>query len=66
MEIFVNGKPREVSEALSLLFLLKELKLNPVTTIVELNREVVLKEAYAVRVLRQGDKVELIRLVGGG
>ncbi len=49
-----------------LLSLINELKLNPDTTIVELNRAVVEKKTYPAIILNSGDKVELVRIVGGG
>ncbi len=66
MEIIVNGKPRDISESISLLTLLDELNLNPETTIVELNGEVFRKDTYIHETLNEGDRVELVRLVGGG
>ncbi|MFH1734497.1 MAG: sulfur carrier protein ThiS [bacterium] len=66
MEVIVNGMPRDISDGSSLLDLLNILNLNPDTTIVELNREVAPKDAYADQILRAGDKIELVRLVGGG
>lgn len=66
MQIIVNGTPRDISENLSLLDLLTELKLNAETTIVELNREIVLKTSYGDVTLSDGDALELVRIVGGG
>jgi thiamine biosynthesis protein ThiS len=66
MEIIVNGKPRQAPEGMHLLSLINELKLNPDTTIVELNRAVVEKKTYPAIILNSGDKVELVRIVGGG
>ena len=66
MQISVNGTPREVSENINLLTLLQDLKLNPDTIVVELNREVVAKEGYEQIKLAHGDILELVRFVGGG
>jgi len=49
-----------------LLTLLSELKLNPDTIVAELNREVIPKGKYAEVTLSEGDRLELIRFVGGG
>ena len=66
MQIIVNGKPREAPEGISVLDLLEEIKLNPQTTIVELNRTVLNQEAFGKKRLGEGDSLELVRLVGGG
>jgi sulfur carrier protein len=66
MQITVNGTAKDTPEGLSLLALIEELKLNPDTTIVELNRAVVEKKTYSNLILSPGDKLELVRLVGGG
>jgi len=66
MQIIVNGTPRDISDRASLLTLLSELKLNPDTIVAELNREVVQKGKYAEVTLSEGDRLELIRFVGGG
>lgn len=66
MEITVNGTPKEVPDGLSLPALIRELKLNPDTTIVELNRAVVEKKTFPTITLSPGDKLELVRIVGGG
>lgn len=66
MRIRVNGTLREVPEATTLTSLFEELKLNPSTTIVELNRSVLPKDSYGAVVLKEGDSLELVRIVGGG
>ncbi len=66
MQIIVNGTPRDISDRASLLTLLSELKLNPDTIVAELNREVIPKGKYAEVTLSEGDRLELIRFVGGG
>lgn len=66
MQITVNGTPREVSENIELLTLLNNLKLNPDTIVVELNRDVVDRKNYNQVSLSPGDVLELVRFVGGG
>ncbi|HEX7344203.1 MAG TPA: sulfur carrier protein ThiS [bacterium] len=66
MQVIVNGKPREAHEGLTVLALLGELKLNSQTTVVELNRTVLDRESFGVKELSDGDRLELVRLVGGG
>jgi thiamine biosynthesis protein ThiS len=66
MQIIVNGKPREAREDLTISGLLEDLKLNPQTTIVELNRNAVERGSYSEIGLSPGDRIEFVRLVGGG
>jgi len=66
MQVIVNGKPREAREGSTVLALLEEMKLNPQTSIVELNRTVLNREAFGEKRLGEGDRLELVRLVGGG
>jgi thiamine biosynthesis protein ThiS len=66
MQVIINGKPREAREGLTILGLLKEIKLNSQTTIVELNRAVLDRESFGVKELSDGDRLELVQLVGGG
>ena len=66
MQITVNGTSRQAPEGQSLLALLQDLKLNPATTIVELNRRVIDRGTFSEITLSDGDRLELVRLVGGG
>jgi sulfur carrier protein len=66
MQITVNGKFKDVPDGITLESLLNELHLNPRTVVVELNREVVERDTYAEVRLSDGDRLELVRFVGGG
>lgn len=66
MQITVNGKTQATPEGFTLLALLQSHGLNPNTIIVELNRLVLDRQTYNQVVLSEGDKVELVHLVGGG
>lgn len=66
MQIIVNGTPKQAPEHLTLAELLQELELNPETTIVELNRNIIQRKDYSETYLDEGDKLELVRVVGGG
>ncbi len=66
MTIFVNGKAIEVADGLTVEGLLGQLKIRREYTAVALNREVAPKAAYAKTVLREGDRVEIVRPMGGG
>ena len=66
MKITVNGKEQEVADGLSVEGLLTQLGVKREYTAVAVNREVTLKSAYAVTRLNAGDKVEIVRPMGGG
>ena len=65
MKLTINGEPRD-TPASTLLALLAELGLNPAVTVVERNHEIVDRAAYGETLLKEGDLLELVRLVGGG
>ncbi len=64
--VVVNGEPREIAPAASLLDLLQSLDLDPRVVVVEHNRAIIRRPALESTVLRAGDRVELVHFVGGG
>ena len=62
----INGKPVELQQPTPLLDYLDELGVNPGAVAVEHNGEIIERAAYASVVLRDGDQVEIVRMVGGG
>ena len=66
MKITVNGTEHEVAEGLSVEGLLTHLGVRREYTAVAVNREVTPKSAYAATRLNEGDKVEIVRPMGGG
>ena len=66
MKIVVNGKDMEVADGLSVDALLTQLGVKREYTAVAVNRDITPKSAYAGTVLRPGDKVEIVRPMGGG
>ncbi|WPM32553.1 sulfur carrier protein ThiS [Hydrogenobacter sp. T-2] len=68
MRIIVNGKPLEVEEDISLLALLEKnrIEVRPVGLAVAVNEEIVPKSRYAEYKLKEGDRVEIVNIVGGG
>ena len=62
----VNGEKKEVPAALSVARLLEELGIRPGRVVVELNRDVLSRDAYAVTLLKEGDAIEVVHFVGGG
>jgi len=66
MMISVNGRPVELPEGLSVDGLLDHLKVKREYTAVAINREITPKAQYADTHLKDGDKVEVVRPMGGG
>jgi sulfur carrier protein len=66
MRVDVNGEMREVSEGLTVLALLEVLGLRPMGTVVERNGQIVDRGTFEVTGLCEGDRLELVRIVGGG
>lgn len=66
VEIMLNGKTRGISVDTTVLGLLSELDIKPQGIAVELNLEIVPKGRFGEMILKGGDKVEIIRMVGGG
>ncbi len=66
MQIHVNGEPRQVAEQTSLAELLSQLDLASRPVAVEVNLDVVPRAKHAECILCEGDKLEIVTLVGGG
>ena len=66
MKIHLNGEEKQVSEGVTLAGLLEVLQIRPGRVVVELNREIVAREAYASTFLSESDRVEIVHFVGGG
>lgn len=61
----INGKVYEMA-GFSVMNMLSELNLNSQTIVVEINRNILGQDAFDSHVLSEGDKVEIVRFVGGG
>jgi sulfur carrier protein len=66
MNIILNGKPHSVVERTTISALVGDLNLIPATLLIEHNGLVLHREEWSSRALRDGDKVEFIRVVAGG
>jgi len=66
LTIITNGEDRQVEVGSTLLSLLETLDLDPQTVVVELNKKIVSRTAFAETSLNNGDEVELVHFVGGG
>lgn len=66
MQIEVNGQLREVAAGTSVAELLAELELDSRYLAVERNLKLVPRAAHAETTLAEGDRLEVVTLVGGG
>jgi len=66
MNIIYNGEPRVVADAITVEKLLVEFNLTPRFVAVEVNQELAPRVGHENHVLRDGDQVEIVTLVGGG
>jgi sulfur carrier protein len=66
MKVIVNGETRHFPDPCTVSTLLHALNLPEARMAVERNREVVPRSRYADTELAEGDRVELVRFVGGG
>jgi sulfur carrier protein len=62
----VNGRPVELAGPTPLLAYIDQLGVNPRAIAVEHNGQILDRGAYASTTLREGDRVEIVRMVGGG
>jgi sulfur carrier protein len=62
----VNGESRSIDEETSVAALVQTLGLTAPHVAVELNLEVVPRARHSETLLREGDRLEIVTLVGGG
>jgi sulfur carrier protein len=62
----INGKTVELERATALLSYLEKLGVNPRAIAVEHNGTIIERTGYASVMLKDGDTVEIVRMVGGG
>jgi len=66
MIIILNGESRSVAAVTTIAALVRELNLLPATLLIEHNGLALHREEWNSRAVREGDKIELIRVVAGG
>jgi len=68
MRLYLNGEDLEVPEGITISGLIKSLniRVREVGFAVAVNEEVVPKSKYESHKLSEGDRVEIVHLVGGG
>ena len=66
MNVIVNGQPRQVADGSTVADLLAALKLPPRGVAVEVNQMIVPRNRHPEHPLHDGDRLEVVSLVGGG
>ena len=66
VQIFVNDESRNVASGTTIDVLLESLKIEPRQVAVEVNLELVPRDRHAEYQLAEGDRLEVVTLVGGG
>ena len=66
MALTINGEKREVAEGTTVTTLLEMLKAQPERVVVEVNLTILKRAEHPSVVLQEGDRVEIVRFVGGG
>ncbi|MBE7559572.1 sulfur carrier protein ThiS [bacterium] len=65
MQVFINGKPRQVPPG-SLLEMLRVLGIEPASVVMEVNEEIAPRAVWSERPVAAGDRIEILKFVGGG
>jgi thiamine biosynthesis protein ThiS len=66
LSITLNGEAREIAGGATLADLVAELGLGGRKIAIAVGRDVVPRGSYAARVIRAGDRIEILEAVGGG
>jgi sulfur carrier protein len=66
MQVSVNGDCRQIADGITVAELLAELGLSEKPVAVEVNLELVPRQRHAQHRLTEGDRLEIVTLVGGG
>jgi thiamine biosynthesis protein ThiS len=66
MQLIINEKPREAPDDLTVEGLLRHLEITSRMTAVAHNGAIVRRDEYGERRLQDGDRLEIVTMVGGG
>jgi len=66
MQVTVNGEATELPEALTLAELVERVGLGDKRVALERNEAIVPRSEYASTALAEGDRIEIVRAIGGG
>jgi sulfur carrier protein len=66
MELVINGKPEQVVDGTTATDLLRQLGLENERLAIEVNREIVPRSQFETHTFAPGDRIEIVRAIGGG
>ena len=66
ISVVLNGEKKSLKKGITVGELLSQFKVLPATVVVEVNEGILPKDSHATVQLKEGDRVELVRFVGGG
>jgi len=66
MQITVNGEPKKLDRSVTIIELLDQFGLKPKRVAVEVNEQLVRRANFGQTTLNEGDRIEIVTLVGGG
>jgi sulfur carrier protein len=66
MVITLNGQPENLDGSMTIRDLLEKKALEPDTVVVEVNLEIIDRDAFHETAIRDRDVIEILRFVGGG
>jgi thiazole synthase len=66
IHVTINDEPRVFDQSLTVAELLADLGRDPTRIAVEVNERIVRRDEQTLQILREGDRVEIVTLVGGG
>ncbi len=66
MQLTVNGDPQTLEDGLTVAELVRRFNLTPERVAIEVNESLVRRVEYAATRLADGDRIEIVTLVGGG
>ncbi len=66
MELVINGKPEQLPDGISAAQLIEHLGLADQRLAMEVNEEIVPRSRFAQHRFAAGDRVEIVRAIGGG
>jgi len=66
MKLIINGEKKEFNADISLIQIMKELKIEDKIMAIAVNMEVLKKENWSTFNPKENDKIEFLQFVGGG
>lgn len=66
MQVTINGEREAFEREMSVADLLADRRIEPRRVAVEINEDIVPRKTYADRLVRDGDRIEIVTFVGGG